>query len=107
MRRRCQFAALSIVNSAGHQQPDGGRRFMTTTMIAPKILEPSRTGGRSAGEGADCFDLVKTFGSRIFRLAKYITESDADAEDVLVETFLKACADGSGSRADERLRVRL
>jgi RNA polymerase sigma-70 factor (ECF subfamily) len=76
-------------------------------MIAPKILEPNRTGGRSAGEGADCFDLVKTFGSRIFRLAKYITESDADAEDVLVETFLKACADGSGSRADERLRVRL
>ena len=47
------------------------------------------------------------FGSRIFRLAKYITESDADAEEVLVETFLKACADGSGSRADEGMRVRL
>jgi RNA polymerase sigma-70 factor (ECF subfamily) len=47
------------------------------------------------------------FGSRVLRLAKYITESDADAEDVLVETFLKACADGSGSRADEGMRVRL
>jgi RNA polymerase sigma-70 factor (ECF subfamily) len=47
------------------------------------------------------------FGSRILRLAKYITWSDADAEDVLVETFLKACADGSGSRADEGMRVRL
>jgi DNA-directed RNA polymerase specialized sigma24 family protein len=45
------------------------------------------------------------FGSRIFRLAKYITESDADAEAVLVETFLKACADDS--RADEGMRARL
>ena len=80
---------------------------MSTTMIAPKILEPDRMEGRSAGEGSDCFDLVKMFGSRILRLAKYITESDADAEDVLVETFLKACADGSGSRDDEGMRVRL
>jgi DNA-directed RNA polymerase specialized sigma24 family protein len=39
--------------------------------------------------------MVKMFGSRILRLAKYFTESDADAKDVLVETFLKACADGS------------
>ena len=80
---------------------------MSTTMIAPKILETNRTAGRSEGEGADCFDLVKMFGSRILRLAKYITESDADAEDVLVETFLIACADGSGSRADEGVRARL
>ena len=80
---------------------------MSTTMIAPKVLEPARTGGRSAGEGSDCFDLVKMFGSRILRLAKYITGSDADAEAVLVETFLKACADGGGSRGDEGMRVRL
>ena len=80
---------------------------MNTTMITPKIVEFYRTEGGSAGEGADCCDLVKMFGSRVLRLAKYITESDADAEAVLVETFLKACADGSGSRADERLRVRL
>jgi hypothetical protein len=78
---------------------------MTTTMIAPKILEPDRTGSRSAGEGADCFDLVKMFGSRIFRLGKYITGSDADAEAVLVETFLKACTAGSDS--GEGMRVRL
>jgi RNA polymerase sigma-70 factor (ECF subfamily) len=81
--------------------------FMSTAMIAPKTLETNRTTGRSEGEGADCFELVKMFGSRILRLAKYITESDADAEGVLVETFLKACADGSGSRADEGVRVRL
>lgn len=76
-------------------------------MIAPKIFEHYRTGGRSAREGGDCFDLVQMFGSQILRLAKYITQSDTDAEDVLVETFLKACVDGSGSRADEGMRVRL
>ena len=80
---------------------------MSTTMIAPKILESNRTGGRSAVEGADCFALVTMFSSRILRLAKYITESDADAEEVLVETFLKACLGGTGSRADEGMRVRL
>lgn len=107
MRRRCQFAALLIVNSVGQLSRMGAAGFTSTTMIAPKILEPNRTGGRSAGEGADCFDLVKMFGRRILRLAKYITESDADAEAVLVETFLKACADGSGSRDNEGMRVRL
>jgi RNA polymerase sigma-70 factor (ECF subfamily) len=76
-------------------------------MIAPKILEPDRAESRNAGEGADCFDLMKMFGSHILLLAKYITESDADAEAVLVETFLKACADGSGSRAAEGLRAKL
>ena len=81
--------------------------MMSTTMIAPKILEPDRTGSRRAGEGADCFDMVKMFGSRILRLAKYITESDADAEAVLVETFLKACSDGSGLRAAEGIRAKL
>jgi RNA polymerase sigma-70 factor (ECF subfamily) len=80
---------------------------MSTTMIAPKILELDRTESRSAGEGADSFDLLKMFGSRILRLAKYITESDADAEEVLVETFLKACADGRGSPADEGIGVKL
>ena len=80
---------------------------MSMTMIAPKFLEPDRTESRSAGEGADCFGLVKMFGRRILRLAKYITASDADAEAVLVETFLKACADGIDSRSDEGIGARL
>ena len=80
---------------------------MSTTMIAPKSFEPYRTGGTPAEDGADCFDLVKRFGSRILRLAKYITQSDADAEEVLVETFLKMCPDESASRSDEWVRVRL
>jgi hypothetical protein len=74
------ISALPIVNSAGHLSRMGTGSFMHTTMIASKILEPDRTGSRSAGDSADCFDLVKMFGSRIFRLAKYITESDADAK---------------------------
>ena len=76
-------------------------------MIAPKNFEPDQTGGSSAGERVECVDLVKMFGRRILRLAKYITGNDADAEDVLVETFLTACADGSGSKANDGIRVKL
>ena len=47
------------------------------------------------------------FGSRILRLAKYLTESDEDAEDVPVETFSKASTDESGSKADEGMCVKL
>ena len=80
---------------------------MSTTMIAPKSFEPYRIGGTTAEEGRDCFDLVKKFGARILRLAKYITQSDADAEEVLVETFLKVCPDEIASRSGEWVRVRL
>ena len=76
-------------------------------MIAPKSFEPYRIGGTTAKEGPDCFDLVKRFGARVLRLAKYITQSDADAEEVLVETFLKVCPDASASRSDEWMRLRL
>ena len=76
-------------------------------MISPKIFEPYRGGSTRTEEGADCFGLVKMFGSRVLRLAKYITQSDSDAEDVLVETFLKVCPDGSEPRGSEAMRVRL
>ena len=99
-----RFQSSIVQDSKGRL---GTKSFMITTMIAPKIFEPDQTGGRSAGARADYVDLVKMFGSRILRLAKYITESDAEAEDVLVETFLKACEDGSGSRADEGILVKL
>ncbi len=80
---------------------------MSWTMIAPKIFEPFRVDNQDAGRGEDCFDLVKKFGSRIHRLARYITRRDTDAEAVLTETFLEVCPDGSGSRAAEGARVRL
>jgi len=35
-------------------------------------------------------DLVSRYDRKIFRLARHITNSDEDAEDVLQETFLKA-----------------
>lgn len=80
---------------------------MSTTMIAPKILEPFRVDNQGAGSGQDCFDLVKKFGSRIHRLARYVTRNQSDAEEVLTETFLQACPDGNASRAGEAARVRL
>ena len=80
---------------------------MSTTMIAPEILGPFRSEDAGRGSGEDCVDLVKRFGSRIHRLARYITRSDADAEAVLTETFLQVCPDGNGSRTGEGIRVRL
>jgi len=76
-------------------------------MIAPKSFAPCGSGGARSGEGADCLDWVKMFGARILRLAKYITQSEAEAEDVLVETFLKVCSDGAASQPAEWVRIRL
>ena len=42
------------------------------------------------GDDDAFLDLVNRFDARIFRLAKQITQSDADAEEVLIETFLEA-----------------
>jgi RNA polymerase sigma-70 factor (ECF subfamily) len=43
-----------------------------------------------AGDVRASTDLVNRYERKIFRLAKHITQSDEDAEDVLQETFLKA-----------------
>ncbi|MCX6620847.1 MAG: sigma-70 family RNA polymerase sigma factor [Acidobacteria bacterium] len=43
-----------------------------------------------AGDVRAFSDLVSRYQRKIFRLAKHITQSDEDAEDVLQETFLKA-----------------
>ena len=42
------------------------------------------------GDAAAFTELVTRYERRIFRLAKNITQSEEDAEDVLQETFLKA-----------------
>lgn len=42
------------------------------------------------GDQAAFTELVNRYERRIFRLAKHITQSDEDAEDVLQESFLKA-----------------
>ena len=43
-----------------------------------------------AGDDSAFSELVEHYERRIFRLAKHITQSDEDAEDVLQESFLKA-----------------
>ncbi len=43
-----------------------------------------------AGDDRAFSGLVEHYERRIFRLAKHITQSDEDAEDVLQESFLKA-----------------
>lgn len=43
-----------------------------------------------AGDAAAFTELVERYERKIFRLAKHITQSDEDAEDVLQEAFLKA-----------------
>jgi RNA polymerase sigma-70 factor (ECF subfamily) len=49
------------------------------------LLERARTGDMAAFSA-----LVEKYDRKIFRLARNITQSDEDAEDVLQETFLKA-----------------
>ncbi len=49
------------------------------------LVQKSRTGDDQAFS-----ELVRRYERKIFRLAKHITQSDEDAEDVLQETFLKA-----------------
>lgn len=43
-----------------------------------------------AGDDRAFAELVEHYERRIFRLAKHITQSDEDAEDVLQESFMKA-----------------
>jgi RNA polymerase sigma-70 factor, ECF subfamily len=46
---------------------------------------------RAKAGDTDAFsELVRHYDSRVFRMAKQITQNDDDAEDVLQETFLKA-----------------
>src|SRR5579884_2532867 len=50
-----------------------------------QLLTRAREGDRTAFS-----ELVSRYQSKIYRLAKHITQNDEDAEDVLQETFLKA-----------------
>src|SRR5579884_1819154 len=50
-----------------------------------QLLTRAREGDRTAFS-----ELVSRYQSKIYRLAKHITQNDEDAEDVLQEAFLKA-----------------
>ena len=54
------------------------------------------------GDAAAFNELVTRYERRIFRLAKNITQSDEDAEDVLQETFLKAYEHLSGFQGQSK-----
>lgn len=52
-------------------------------------------------------ELVDAFGSRVFSIAKHITQNDDHAEDVLIETFLEVCSDLDECWEEEKLWLRL
>ncbi|HSM76827.1 MAG TPA: sigma-70 family RNA polymerase sigma factor, partial [Bryobacteraceae bacterium] len=57
----------------------------TGTFDESALVAKAREGDAEAFNG-----LVNQYERKIFRLAKHITQSDEDAEDVLQEAFLKA-----------------
>jgi RNA polymerase sigma-70 factor (ECF subfamily) len=56
----------------------------------PVFDEAALVARARAGDDDAFSQLITQYDRKIYRLAKHITESDEDAEDVLQETFLKA-----------------
>ena len=56
----------------------------------PTFEESDLVAKAREGDTAAFTELVRRYDRKIFRLAKHITQSDEDAEDVLQETFLKS-----------------
>jgi len=64
---------------------------MTNPITAPSVDADAALVAQAQGGDAAAFtELVRRHDKKIFRLARHITESDEDAEDVLQESFLKA-----------------
>ena len=64
---------------------------MGSTTNSPVAFDEAPVLARArAGDPLAFSELVTRYERKIFRLAKHITQSDEDAEDVLQETFLKA-----------------
>lgn len=64
---------------------------MTDTSASEVIFDESGLVAKAKdGDAAAFSELISRYERKIFRLAKHITDSDEDAEDVLQETFLKA-----------------
>ena len=84
-----------------------GLNLMNTTVISENSFEASWVGRPKGWDGCAAFDLVQAFGSRIYSIAKHITQDDDAAENVLIETFLEVCSDLDGYRSDEKTWLRL
>ncbi|MGI9073911.1 MAG: RNA polymerase sigma factor [Bryobacteraceae bacterium] len=63
---------------------------MSSSTAASSFDETALVPRAKAGDTGAFSELVKQYDRRVFRMAKQITQSDEDAEDVLQETFLKA-----------------
>lgn len=55
-----------------------------------------------AGDDVAFTELISHYERRIFRLAKHITQSDEDAEDVLQESFMKAYSNLEGFQGNSK-----
>jgi RNA polymerase sigma-70 factor, ECF subfamily len=64
-------------------------------------------GHPTAVNGCVAYELVKVFGSRIYSIAKRITQDDAAAGEVLIDAFLEVCPDPTGWPEDEGVWLRL
>lgn len=74
---------------------------MSTTSISAAPSARAWT-GRANGEARwTSSELVKVFGNRVFSIAIHITQNDDDAEDVLIETFLKGSDLDCGAAEEE------
>src|SRR5215831_11156170 len=52
-------------------------------------------------------ELVKTYGNRIFTIARHLTQSDTDAATILNETFLQICSESHECCGEPDLWLRL
>jgi len=79
---------------------------MNTTVISENSFEAGWVERPKAVGGCASSELVKAFGDRIYSFAKHITQNDAAAEDILIETFLEVCSDLDACQ-DEKVWLRL
>lgn len=84
-----------------------GLNLMNTTMISGSAFEAGWCGPRRAVGDRTSVRLVKAFGDRIYSIAKRITQSDEDAADVLIESFVEVCSDLDDCQDDGRVWLRL
>ena len=74
-----------------------------TTSSNPTLVDETELVSRAqAGEDEAFADLVSRYQSKIYRLAKNITQNNEDAEDVLQEAFLKAYSHLAGFQRNSR-----
>jgi RNA polymerase sigma-70 factor (ECF subfamily) len=80
---------------------------MSTTVIPATSFYAVSVERSKAVDRWTPFELVKAFGDRVFSVAKHITQSDDDAEHVLIETFSEVCSDLDRRQESEKVWLRL